>query len=105
MRRASRKAFLWEEEAALMLTQKRSLTELPGVGVSLDRIIRKWILNPPSVPSPPEIRKGFLTLPEARVVLGRYSSLRAKGDLNAYCVERWLGINRRDGESRSRPRV
>jgi histidinol phosphatase-like PHP family hydrolase len=84
LRRASRKAFLWEEEAALMLAQRRSLTELPGVGVSLDRIICKWIENPPSIPSPPEIRKEFLTLPEARTILARYPSLRVKGDLQMH---------------------
>jgi hypothetical protein len=54
------------------------------VGVSLDRIIRKWIENPPSAPSPPEIRKGFLTLPEARAIVGKHPSWRAKGDLQMH---------------------
>jgi len=40
LRRASRKAFLWEEEAAAMVREGRSLTELPTVGPHLNRVIR-----------------------------------------------------------------
>jgi histidinol phosphatase-like PHP family hydrolase len=83
LRRASRKAFLWEEEAALLVLQGRPLTELPGVGPSLDRIIRRWIENPPDV-STPQIRKGFLTLPEARTTIGKRDALRVKGDLQMH---------------------
>jgi len=72
LRRASRKAFLWDEEAALMVAQGRSLTELPGVGPSLERIIGRWIESPPPVPSPPDIRKGFLTSPEARAIMAKH---------------------------------
>lgn len=86
LRRASRKAFLWEEEAALLLEQNRSLTELPGVGPSLDRIIRSWIENPPNVPQPPEIRKGFLTVPESRAILERSPSTHVRGDLQMHTV-------------------
>ena len=50
LRRASRKAFLWPEKAAQMNQQDRSLEELPGVGPSLKRIIRRWIQDPPDVP-------------------------------------------------------
>ena len=84
LRRASRKAFLWEEEAALLVAQGRSLTELPGIGTSLERIVRRWIENPPTVPSAPEIRKGFLTLPEARTTILEHGSLRVKGDLQMH---------------------
>jgi histidinol phosphatase-like PHP family hydrolase len=78
---------MWEEEAALIVSQNRSLTELPGVGPSLDRIIRKWIESPTLVPTPPAIRKGFLTVPEARAVVAKHPSLRAKGDLQMHT--RW----------------
>ena len=61
LRRASRKAFLWPEEAAQMVHEGRSLEELAGVGPSLSRIIGRWIQDPPDVPKPPEIRTGFLT--------------------------------------------
>jgi histidinol phosphatase-like PHP family hydrolase len=84
LRRASRKAFLWEEEACLIVRQGRSLTELPGVGVSLNRIIGRWVDDPPAVPKPPEIRDGFLTLPEARAILAKKPSIRVKGDLQMH---------------------
>ena len=84
LRRASRKAFLWEDEAALLVLQGRSLTELPGVGPSLDRIIRRWIENPPDVPNAPQIRQGFMTLPEARTTIGKGDALRVKGDLQMH---------------------
>jgi histidinol phosphatase-like PHP family hydrolase len=86
LRRASRKAFLWEEEATLLIAQERSLIELPGVGASLDRIIRRWIQNPPTLSSAPEIRKGFLTLPETRATIAKHGSLQVKGDLQMHTV-------------------
>src|SRR4051794_37998693 len=69
LRRASRKAFLWEAEATQLIHEGRSLTELPGVGPHLSRIIRGWIENSSAIPEPPEIRQGFLTLTEARAAL------------------------------------
>lgn len=89
LRRASRKAFLWPEEAALMLQQNRSLTELAGIGPHLSRLIENWIQEMPSVPTPPEIRKRFLTLPEARATLAKTSarSTGLKGDLQMHT--RW----------------
>jgi hypothetical protein len=78
LRKASRKAFMWEEEAALIVSQNGSLTELPGIGPSLDRIIREWIESPTSIPRPPAIRKGFLTVPEARAVVAKHPSWRAR---------------------------
>ena len=71
LRRASRKALFWPEEAALLYRQGRSLEELPGVGPSLSRIIVRWIEDPPKIPIPPTIRQHFLTLPEARAILAR----------------------------------
>jgi PHP domain len=88
LRRASRKAFLWEEEAIDLIKEGRSLTELPGIGPHLSRIIHGWIEKPPPVPEPPEIRKGFLTLPQARAVLAatpnRGKSM--KGDLQMHSL-------------------
>ncbi len=65
LRRASRKAFLWSEEAAQLIQQGRTLEELPGVGPYLSKVIRHWIEHPPLVPLTPEIRKDFLTIPQA----------------------------------------
>ena len=87
LRRASRKALFWEEEASTLVEQNRSLTdELPGVGPSLDRIIRRWIDDLPEVPKPPEIRHQFLTLTEARAILANSSALRVNGDLQMHTV-------------------
>jgi histidinol phosphatase-like PHP family hydrolase len=86
LRRASRKAFLWPEEAGLMLREGRTLTELSGVGPTLSRHIRNWIENPPSVPPPPDIRTRFFTLTEARAILAEKPSWAAglKGDLQMH---------------------
>ena len=40
LRRAGRAAFLWPEEAATLLEQGRSLTELPAVGPYVEKLIR-----------------------------------------------------------------
>jgi len=81
LRRASRRAFMWPEEAAQLVEQGRSLMELAGVGPHLERIIREWFENPPDVPEPPPLRAGFFTIAEARAVLAQdpswASALRA----------------------------
>ena len=88
LRRASRKAYLWPEEAAQMLQQERSLEELPGVGPSLNRIIRRWFQDPPDVPKPPEIRAGFLTAVRAAEILADNRSWLhgVKGDLQMHSI-------------------
>ena len=86
LRRASRKAFLWPEEAAQLIHQERSLEELPGVGPYLSKLIRRWIEHPPLVPLTPEIRKDFLTILQARSVLSKSSAWLSglKGDLQMH---------------------
>jgi len=88
LRRASRKAFLWPEEASEIAREERSLEELPGVGPSLNRIIRRWIQDPPDVPKPPEIRAGFLTALRAREILEANPSWLkgVKGDLQMHTL-------------------
>lgn len=88
LRRASRKALLWPEEAAELISHDRSLEELPGVGPALNRIIRRWIEDPPDVPKPPEIRSGFLTVLQARTILeANHSWLHGvKGDLQMHTL-------------------
>jgi len=85
-RRASRKAFLWPEEAAELIQQGRSLEELAGVGPYLYEIIRRWIEDTPAVPQPPEIRNDFLTIPQARSTLAKKRSWLSalKGDLQMH---------------------
>lgn len=88
LRRASRKAFLWQEEAAQMVLEDRSLEELAGVGPSLNRIIGRWIQDPPDVPKPPEIRAGFFTALQARQILESSPSWLqgVKGDLQMHSL-------------------
>jgi hypothetical protein len=69
LRKASRSAFLWLEEAATLVKQKRPLTELAGVGPYLEKIIRQWIVKPPLVPEPDAIRQNFFTWPQAQAIL------------------------------------
>ncbi|HZR67071.1 MAG TPA: PHP domain-containing protein [Terriglobales bacterium] len=86
LRRASRKALMWPEETATLVAECRPLTELAGVGPSLNRIIRGWIENPPEVPKPPEIRQRFFTLTRARAVLAKSPewARNLKGDLQMH---------------------
>jgi hypothetical protein len=87
LRRASRRAFLWPDEAAQLFVEGRSLEdELAGVGPHLSRIIRHWIVNPPLIPDPPNLRADFLTLPQARSILANTPSWarRLKGDLQMH---------------------
>jgi putative hydrolase len=85
-RRASRRAFLWPTEAAQLLRERRSLTELPGVGPYLEKIIQRWIEDPPSVPTSPAIRNGFLTTTQVQKALAKKPAwLRGlKGDLQMH---------------------
>jgi putative hydrolase len=89
LRRASRKALMWPDEAAGMVEEGRSLTELPGVGPSLSKIIRRWIDDPPEICALPETRSHFLTLTEARAALAKQPawSAHVKGDLQMHT--RW----------------
>src|SRR3954463_100672 len=86
LRRASRKALMWPEEAAVMVQEDRSLTELPGIGPSLNKIIRRWMDDPPEIPTLPEIRAHFLTVTEARAALAKQPawSTDVKGDLQMH---------------------
>jgi putative hydrolase len=65
LRRASRAALLWAEEAA-SAAARGALTELRAIGPWVSRIIEGWLEDPPPVPKPPESRRGFLTRTEAR---------------------------------------
>jgi len=86
-RRAARSAFLWPEEIADLIEQRRSLTELRSIGPFITKRIQRWIDNPPEqrVVVPP-IRRDFLTLAEARALLGKNAgwSGRLRGDLQMH---------------------
>jgi histidinol phosphatase-like PHP family hydrolase len=85
-RRAARKALLWTEEASQLSGQRRTLTELPGIGPYLEKIVQRWLQKPPLVPDPPEIRRNFFTWTETQSIVQK-ASLRAKalkGDLQMH---------------------
>src|SRR5688572_24650586 len=87
-KRASRLAFLWAEEAFTLLSNNRPLTELPGIGPYLAKRLTGWISAPPKVPEPHELRRGFLTLADARRILARKPTWlgELKGDLQMHTV-------------------
>ena len=68
-RRAARNAFLWPEEVSDLLAQTRSLTELRGVGPFIEKQVRQWIEKPHQAKTVPAIRRDFLSLAEARILL------------------------------------
>src|SRR5712671_2651283 len=86
LRRASRRAFLWPEEAADIVAAGRSLTELSGVGPHLERIIGAWLEDPPDLSDAPAERAGFLTMPAARAALAGAPTWTAslRGDLQTH---------------------
>jgi histidinol phosphatase-like PHP family hydrolase len=84
--RAAHAAFIWPEEAAALVAENRSPTELPAVGPYLAKVITAWIGDPPELPTPPPIRQNFLTLTEARDVIEAHPEWRTKlkGDLQMH---------------------
>ena len=86
LRRASRRALMWPEEAADVLADGRSLTELAAVGPYIENLITRWLSKPPQVPTPPEIRRQFLTFTEAtRALANKPGWLRSvRGDLQMH---------------------
>jgi histidinol phosphatase-like PHP family hydrolase len=84
--KAARLAFMWPEEAAEIAASGRSLTVLPGIGPSLARRIHEWLEASGAREEPPEIRREFLTLAQARRVLAKHPDwLRElKGDLQMH---------------------
>ena len=69
LQRAARAAFLWPVEAEAVTSQGHSLTELPQVGQWIATTIESLVADPPELVEPPEIRRGFLTLADARATL------------------------------------
>src|SRR5258708_4792792 len=73
-RRAARKALLWPDEAYQLQQEQRSLTELPGIGPYLEKIVSRWLRTPPPVPTPPHIRQDVLSWTEVQAVLRKAPS-------------------------------
>jgi histidinol phosphatase-like PHP family hydrolase len=93
LRRASRRALGWPEEAAALHAAGRSLTELDGIGPVLAEMLTRWVEDPEqrpdqgSAPQPDPLRSGFLTLAEVRAALAGAPELRRpRGDLQMHTV-------------------
>ena len=71
LRRASRRALMWPEETVELLRTGRKLTELENVGPYIAQLIKRWIDFRTKVPKPPEVRRQFLTLTQAKVALAK----------------------------------
>ena len=89
-RRAARSAFLWPEEAWDLVAQNRSLTELRSVGPFISKQIRNWIDKPPRrAKTMPPVRRDFISLADARRLLGTQPAWGSNlhGDLQMH--SRW----------------
>ena len=86
LRRASRLAFTWPEEAATLLEQGRSITELPAIGPYLAKVVQGWIEEAPHLSEPPAIRRNFMTMAEAKRIVDSKRSWASgyKGDLQMH---------------------
>ena len=85
LKRASRSALLWPDEAADLIATGRPLTELQGIGPNLAKLIAGWMKSPPSEPPNPESLE-FLTMSRAKRVLAenpRWSG-KLNGDLHMH---------------------
>ena len=85
LKRASRSALLWPDEAADLIATGRPLTELQGIGPNLAKLIAGWMKSPPSQPPNPESLE-FLTMSRAKRVLAenpRWSG-KLNGDLHMH---------------------
>jgi histidinol phosphatase-like PHP family hydrolase len=89
-RRAARSAFLWPEQAIDLIAHGRPLTELRSIGPFITKRIQRWIDNPPKAKTRvPPIRRDFLTLADARVLLRKKPEWanQLRGDLQMHT--RW----------------
>ena len=87
LKRASRSAFLWPEEASDLVATGRSLQELHSVGPFIAQQLEAWIHDAPRVDAEPDpLRHDFLTLAVARRLLAQDLSwgLQLRGDFHMH---------------------
>ena len=85
LKRASRNALLWPDEATDLIATGRPLTELQGIGPNLAKLVTGWMKSPPSEPPNP-LSLEFLTMSRAKRVLAenpRWSD-KLNGDLHMH---------------------
>jgi histidinol phosphatase-like PHP family hydrolase len=89
-RRAAHSAFVWPENVTNLAAQNRSLTELRGIGLFIEKQIRRWLDTPPPLSTKiPAIRQDFISLAEAKQLLARKPAWakNLRGDLQMHT--RW----------------
>ena len=85
LRRASRAAYMWSEQAAEIVAEGRSLRDLPKVGNWLNVIIKQLLEDPPEMPERDPLRSGFLTYADAlKVVEENPEWKQIRGDLQMH---------------------
>jgi histidinol phosphatase-like PHP family hydrolase len=85
LRRAAWSALSWDEEAGVLAEQGR-LTDLRAVGPWVAARIEALLEDPPEPVDPPPLRRGFLSLAEARRIVAGRPELREgfRGDLQMH---------------------
>ena len=88
LKRAAGAAFLWPDEVVDLLAAGRPLTQLAAIGPFLAQLIQGWVDSPPAALEPPELRRDFLTLTQARKALAAEPQWRSslRGDLQMHTV-------------------
>ena len=86
LRRASRMALEWPVEAAALVADGGSLTDLVSVGPYTAGLMSEWLADPPEVPDPPPLRAGFITLAAARTAMATDPGRVARADLQMHTV-------------------
>ena len=87
LRRASRMALEWPVEAAALVADGGSPTDLVSVGPYTAGLINGWLADPPEVPDPPPLRTGFITLAAARAAMATDPNRVALADLQMHTVD------------------
>src|SRR2546428_834710 len=89
LRRASRAALMWPEEAGRLRDADRPFTELRAVGPFTARFISTWLREGTSVGERPPLRDGFLSYAQAREVVASHADWRTglEGDLQMHTDE------------------
>ncbi|MQA99953.1 MAG: hypothetical protein GEU78_06625 [Actinobacteria bacterium] len=88
LRKASRAALYWEEEATALVAEDRPLTELYRIGPKIERLMLEWFEAEPEIPEPDATRQGFMTNAHARAVVAAHPDWRRdiNGDLQMHSV-------------------
>jgi hypothetical protein len=89
LRRAARLAFLWPDEAAVILQQGRSLTDFPASVLIWKKIIRTWLNESREAPEPEPFRAHFLTLSQAKVIFAAKPDGKTNCAVICKCTPSW----------------